>query len=232
MLFFSNLVILPLWLQTQENYTATWAGLIAAPSGLVALILSPFASKLMTGTDMRWGASFAFLMFAISFFMRANYTTDASFFDFTAPLLVQGVALSTFMVAIVSITVQGLPPEKLPSGSGLMNFARITGGGIAASIAITFWDRREILHQSRLAESSSLYDPAVQHAMSTLKGLGLSDNQAVAAMTHEMVAQAYLLSTTEIAWFSAWASLALMVMLWIPRKPRTEGPAPQVAVAD
>jgi DHA2 family multidrug resistance protein len=232
MLFFSNLVILPLWLQTQEGYTATWAGLIAAPSGLVALVLSPFASRLMARADMRWGASFAFLMFAISFFMRARYTADASFFDFCAPLLVQGVALSTFMVAIVSITVQGLPPEKIPSGSGIMNFARITGGGVAASIAVTVWDRREILHQSRLAESSSAYDPALQHAMAALHALGLSDNQALGMMTHEMVAQAYLLSTTELAWFSGWASLALMVMLWIPRQRKTDAPAPQVAIAD
>lgn len=233
MLFFSNLVVLPLWLQTQEGYTATWAGLIAAPSGLVALILSPFASRLMAGSDMRWGASFAFLMFAISFFMRSHYTTDASFFDFAAPLLVQGVALSTFMVAIVSITVQGLPPEKIPSGSGIMNFARITGGGIAASIAITFWDRREILHQSRLAESSSVYDPVLQHSLATLHHMGLSETQAIGAMTREMIAQAYLLSTTELAWFSGWASLALMVMLWIPKRPKAEaGGAAPIAVAD
>jgi DHA2 family multidrug resistance protein len=232
MLFFSNLVILPLWLQTQENYTATWAGLIAAPSGLVALVLSPFASKLMARADMRWGASFAFLMFAISFFMRAGYTADASFFDFVAPLLVQGVALSTFMVSIVSITVQGLPPEKIPSGSGIMNFARITGGGIAASIAVTFWDRREVLHQSRLAESSSAYDPALQHAMTVLRDLGLTDTQAAGMLVREMVSQAYLLSTTDLSWISGWASLALMVMLWIPRKPKSEGVAPPIAVAD
>jgi DHA2 family multidrug resistance protein len=171
-------------------------------------------------------------MFSISFFMRSHYTADASLFDFAAPLLVQGVALSTFMVSIVSITVQGLPPEKIPSGSGIMNFARITGGGIAASIAITFWDRREILHQSRLAESSSAYDPALRHAMATLRDLGLSDVQSVALLTREMVAQAYLLSTTELAWFSGWASLALMIMLWIPRRQKAEGPASPIAVAD
>ena len=34
-MFFGNLVLLPLWLQTQLGYTATWAGLVAAPSGVV-----------------------------------------------------------------------------------------------------------------------------------------------------------------------------------------------------
>lgn len=31
--FFANTLLLPLWLQTQLGYTATWAGLVAAPSG-------------------------------------------------------------------------------------------------------------------------------------------------------------------------------------------------------
>ena len=30
--FFGNIVLMPLWLQTQLGYTATWAGLVAAPS--------------------------------------------------------------------------------------------------------------------------------------------------------------------------------------------------------
>ena len=46
-----------------------------------------------------------------------------------------------------------------------------------------------------------------------------------------MVAQAYLLSTTELSWISGWASLVLMVILWIPKKPKTgAGAAPIVAL--
>jgi MFS transporter, DHA2 family, multidrug resistance protein len=33
-LFFANVVLYPLWLQTQLGYTATWAGLVSAPSGV------------------------------------------------------------------------------------------------------------------------------------------------------------------------------------------------------
>ena len=39
--------LLPLWLQTQLGYTATWAGLVAAPSGVVAVLLTPFAARVM-----------------------------------------------------------------------------------------------------------------------------------------------------------------------------------------
>ena len=38
--FFGNIVLMPLWLQSQLGYTATWAGLVAAPSGVTAVLTS------------------------------------------------------------------------------------------------------------------------------------------------------------------------------------------------
>jgi DHA2 family multidrug resistance protein len=224
-IFFANIVILPIWLQTQEGYNATWAGLVAAPSGIIALILTPIAARIMDRFDMRGAATFAFVIFAISFFMRANYTSDASFFDFALPLAVQGIALSTFMVSMVTIAIHGLMPDKIPSASGIMNFLRITGGGFAASIAVTVWDRRETLHQSRLAETSSIYDPAAREAMAHLQSLGFTDTQAVGVLVHEMTRQAYLLASTDIFWISGWASLVMAALIWIARKPVGHGPA-------
>ena len=42
------------------------------------------------------------------------------------PLLVQGVAMSTFFLAMLTIPLDGIPPEQLPSATGISNFARIT----------------------------------------------------------------------------------------------------------
>ena len=55
--FFGNVVLMPLWLQTQLNYTATWAGLVAAPSGVVAVLISPLIGRFMGRYDARWFAS-------------------------------------------------------------------------------------------------------------------------------------------------------------------------------
>jgi hypothetical protein len=48
--FFANNLLMPLWLQTQVGYTATWAGLVAAPTGVVAVLLTPIAARLMSGS--------------------------------------------------------------------------------------------------------------------------------------------------------------------------------------
>ncbi len=153
-LLFGNLVLLPLWLQTQLNYTATWAGLVAAPAGIAAVVLSPIAARVMSKVDARWTATLSFVAFAISYLMRANYTPDASFAVLMMPMIVQGIAMSVFFVSMLTILLNGIPPQKIPAASGLSNFARITAGGFAASLTTVIWDRREAVHQSRFRQVS------------------------------------------------------------------------------
>jgi len=216
--FFANVLLLPLWLQTNVGYTATWAGLVAAPSGVVAVLLTPIAARFMSKTDSRILATVAFLAFAASYFMRAGYTNDAGFWDFVWPLMVQGIAMSTFFVAMLTISLDGIRPERIPSASGISNFARITAGGFAASITTTMWDRREALHQTRLAESSSAYSPAMQVALDHLHHLGFSDLQAYGVLTRTLTSQAYMLASDDLFWISGWLSIAMIALIWLARR--------------
>jgi DHA2 family multidrug resistance protein len=224
-IFFANVLLLPLWLQTSIGYTATWAGLVAAPSGVVAVLATPIAARFMSRVDARWLATVAFAAFAVSYFMRAGYTTYASFWDFVMPMLVQGIAMSTFFVALLTISLDGVEPERIPSASGISNFSRITAGGFAASIVTTVWDRREALHQSRLSETSSIYDPAMQHAMSGLHHFGFTDTQSYAVLAHNLVQQAYLLASLDLFWISGWFAVAMIAVVWLARRSISGGGA-------
>jgi len=225
-IFFANVLLLPLWLQTNLGYTATWAGLVAAPSGVVAILITPFVARYLSNVDARWLATVSFVAFAASYFMRAGYTNTAGFWDFVFPLLVQGVAMSTFFVSLLNISLDGVKPEKIPSASGISNFSRITAGGFAASITTTMWDRREALHQSRLADGSSLFDPHMQGAMAHLKALGLGDIQSYGVLAHEMVSQAYLLASTDLFWMSGWLATAMIGVVWLARRTSSSGHTP------
>ncbi|WEK44090.1 MAG: DHA2 family efflux MFS transporter permease subunit [Candidatus Sphingomonas colombiensis] len=222
--FFANILILPLWMQTQLGYTATWAGLVAAPSGMVAVLLTPFAARMAGKIDARILATVAFVGFAVSYWMRSGYTTTASFWDYTIPLLVQGVSMATFFLSMVTISLDRIPPEKIPSATGISNFARIVAGAFAASMITTAWDRREALHQARLAEAVGAKAP-YQMALEGLQRLGLDATQGAAVVTRQMVGQAYLLASTDLFRLSAWLSVALVVIVWFTRRPEAhDGP--------
>ena len=84
-LFFGNVVLLPLWLQQYMGYTATSAGMVMAPVGLLAIVLSPVVGKTMHKVDPRHYATFAFLVFGLVLWMRSNFNTPVSYTHLTLP---------------------------------------------------------------------------------------------------------------------------------------------------
>ncbi len=217
--FFGNVVLMPLWLQSHVQYTATWAGIVTAPSGITALLVAPFVGKYISRFDPRGFATVSFVVFAASYFMRAAYPPDASFWVFALPALVQGIAMGIFFVALLTIALDRIPPEKVPAASGLNNFLRIVASGFATSLTTTYWDRREAFHQSRLVESLSVFDPALRDVTSSIKNLGFSDQSAAASVLHEVVNQGYLLSSLDLFYFFGWTTLILIVACWVVRRP-------------
>jgi len=217
--FFGNVVLMPLWQQTQLGYTATWAGLVAAPSGVTAVLVAPFVGRYIGKYDPRAFAAVSFVIFAVSYFMRAAYPPDASVWVFVVPLLVQGVAMGMFFVALLTISLDRLPPESVPAASGLNNFLRITSGSFATSLTTTFWDRREALHQSRLVESLSAYDPVYSSTLNQLHAQGFVGDSAAAMVMHQVIGQGYLLSSLDIFYFSGWLVMLLVPLCWLVRRP-------------
>jgi DHA2 family multidrug resistance protein len=222
-LFFGANLLQPLWLQTRMGYIATWAGLVAAPSGVVAVFLTPFAARLMNRVDARWTASLSLAAFGLSFFLRSLFTTDVDFYGLVIPSLVQGVAMSTFFVSMVTLTLNGVPGHQVPQASGLYNFARITAGSFAASLVSTLWDHSATMHQARLSEAMGAGDPAFTAALGKLQGVGLSMTQAVGAVTNQVTNQAYLLATDDIFRIASGLMLLLIPCVWLTKRAMGAG---------
>src|SRR6202020_2290079 len=98
--YFGNVVILPLWLQTQMGYTPTWAGLAAAPVGILPFFLTPFVGRYMFKFDLRLIVSLGFIVFALTSFWQANFYTDVGYIQLIEPRFVQGLALAFFFTPL------------------------------------------------------------------------------------------------------------------------------------
>jgi DHA2 family multidrug resistance protein len=173
----------------------------------------------MARVDARLVASIAFAAAAASYFLRAGLTNDADFMAIAIPLMVQGIASAAFFIAVVMILLDAIPQARIPDAAGLANFVRIIASGFAASIVTTLWDNREALHQSQLADVTSIYAPRFTGALAALAHLGLDDVAAKTAMTHAMVGQAYLLASLDIFTLSAWLCVGLTGLVWLCRRP-------------
>ena len=227
--FFGNVVILPLWLQQFMGYTATQAGMILAPVGLFAIVLSPLVGLTVNRVDPRVYASFAFMVFGVVLWMRSLFTIQTDFMTIMIPTLIQGVAMACFFIPLVTITLSGLPPQRIPAASGLSNFTRITAGAMGTSISTTLWENRATLHHAQLAESINLGNPVAVQTINELQARGMSHEQALGVINNLTTQQAFMISTQEIFYGSAVLFVALIGLVWFAR--RTHGGAGADAAA-
>jgi len=222
-LYFGNLVLLPLWLQTDIGYTATDAGLVMAPVGVFAILLSPVTGKFLPRTDPRKIATAAFVVFALCFWMRSRYTTGVDTWSLAMPTLVQGIAMAGFFIPLVSITLSGLPGNRIAAASGLSNFVRIMCGGIGTSIFTTAWDHRTSFHHAQLTERASALDPTFGQSMTQLGSFGLDTSQRYGLFDRLVTQQAAQLGVNDLFYISAVIFIALIGLIWITRPERSGG---------
>lgn len=218
--FFGNVVLLPLWLQQFMGYTATEAGMVLAPVGLMAMVLSPIVGKTVGQVDPRKYATFAFMVFALVLWMRSHFNTQADFGTILIPTLVQGVAMAFFFIPLMTITISGLAPDRIPAASGLTNFVRITAGAMGTSIATTLWESRAALHHAQLAEAVNPGNPSVQATLSGLSAAGLTPEQALAQVNRMVDQQAFMLAANDIFFLSAALFLVLIPLVWLTHPQR------------
>jgi DHA2 family multidrug resistance protein len=219
--FFGNVVLLPLWLQQYMGYTATWAGFIMAPVGLLAILLSPYVGKTTQKTDPRIYATIAFLTFALVLWMRSRFNTGADIETLMIPTLIQGISMAFFFIPLVTLTLSGLTPDRIPAASGLSNFARITAGAFGTSITTTLWENRAAQHHAQLVESVSQSSVPTQQALSQLSGLGMSHEQGLAYLNRLVDQQAFMLSANDIFLASAALFIGLIGIIWVARPVRS-----------
>ncbi len=230
-IFFGNVVLLPLWLQEYMGYTATWAGLLTAPVGIFALLLSPYVGRRVGRTDSRILASIAFAIFGVALYMRTFYDSQADFRFLVTPIIVQGAAMAFFFVPLINLILAGLPQSKIPDASGLANFVRITAGSFGTSIAITLWDHRARFHHERLVESVNPTNGAAAAYLRVLHKAGLSTPQAAAVVNRAIDVQARVLAADDVFWISSLLFFALIGVVWLAHRARTPTDASSAAAA-
>jgi DHA2 family multidrug resistance protein len=207
------------------GYTATWAGIVTAPVGVLAILLSPWVGKNVSRIDPRKLATIAFLGFALVFWMRSEFNVQAPVMTILIPTLLQGVAVAFFFVPLQAIIFSGLTPDQLPAASGLSNFARITAGAVGTSLFTTLWENRASLHHAQLAESINRGNDAATQAMTQLGAAGQTPEQVTAIINRLLDQQAYTMAVTDVFYLSAVLFILLIALLWFAHPKSAAGAA-------
>jgi len=215
--FFSVALLIPLWLQRNLGYTPIWAGFATAPIGILPVLLTPLVGKFAPRFDLRIVASAAFVVMAITSFMRAGFNLDIDFEHVAIVQLWMGLGVALFFMPVLTILLSDLKPHEIASGSGLATFVRTLGGSFAASLTTWGWAQRTTIHHAQLTEHIGAFDPAFQQ---TVSALGRSDPQRGALVLNQMISQqAAQIGFNEIFQLLGILFLVVIVFVWIAKPP-------------
>ena len=220
LVYSGTVVLIPLLLQQVYNYTATWAGLAAAPVGLLPILLAPIIGKFGNKIDMRILITVSFMVYALTFYWRAvTFEPEMTFMDVALPQFVQGLAVACFFMPLTTITLSGLPPEKMASASSLFNFLRTLAGSIGTSLTTFMWYNREAVHHTQLTEVINPYNPISQQFFQTMGSFGLSEEQTASYLAKQITVQGFIIGANEIFFVSAITFISLVVLIWFAKPP-------------
>jgi MFS transporter, DHA2 family, multidrug resistance protein len=128
---FATNVLTPLWLQSYMGYTATWAGLTTAWSGVLAVAAAPVAGNLIGRIDPRKLIFGGLMWLALVTVMRAVATTDMTYWQIAHPLILMGLGLPFFFVPLTALALGSVEEHETASAAGLQNFLRTLSGAVA-----------------------------------------------------------------------------------------------------
>ncbi|MEQ1963790.1 DHA2 family efflux MFS transporter permease subunit [Xenorhabdus khoisanae] len=223
LLHIGTLVLQPQLLQMVFGYTATWAGLVLAPLGIMPIILAPLIGRLGSKIDMRYLVMFSFIVFTLCFFWRA-YTFERSM-DFAAaawPQFMQGFAIACLIMPLNAIILSDIKPDKIASAVSLFNFLRTLATSVGTSITTTIWSNRESVHHVQLTQAVSPYNPIATQAYENMQQFGLSHAQISSKLAHEITNQGLIIAANEIYWLFAFLFLIMLLLIWLAHPTTTD----------
>jgi DHA2 family multidrug resistance protein len=220
--FFSTVVLLPLWLQTNLGYTATWAGRATAFQGVLAVIMSPIVARLTMKYDARLLVSFGVLVLGATTMWRSTFTTDTDFLRIIWPQLAQGFAIPFFFIPLMAVALGAVKPRETASAAGLLTFMRSTAAAFATSITTTNWE--DLATARRVDLTGSLNGG--QSMLDTLARAGATAAQALRQLDGLVQTQAVMLATDRVFFVTSFVFILAAGAIWIaPRGKRVANAA-------
>ena len=225
---------LPQLVQNEFGYTATWAGLVLSPGGLVTMAMMFVVGRLTGHVQPKYLIATGATIVALSMYDLTNLYGDVNFGFFAWSRMFLGVGLPLIFIPIITASYDGIPHDKTDQASALMNAARNIGGSIGISLAVNVLAYREQFHQSRLVEhvvpSSIQYQQTLQKVTEYFAAQGSSmaqaQQQAFAWIGQQVQTQAALLAYVDVFWVLMLISAAAVPLALVLRKVKLGTGAP------
>jgi DHA2 family multidrug resistance protein len=225
---------LPQLVQQDFGYTATLAGLVLSPGGVVTMAMMLITGRLTAFVPAKYLIACGTTIVALSMYALTNLYADLTFSYFMWSRIFIGMGLPMIFLPILTAAYDGIPRGKTDQASALINAARNIGGSMGISLVANVLAWRSQEHQSRLIEhvypSSIQYQQTLKQVTEYFIARGSSaaeaQQQAFAWIGRQVQMQSSLLAYIDVFWTLSLVALAAVPLaLMLRSTTAATGPA-------
>ncbi len=169
-ILYASSVIIPQYAQQVLGYTATWAGMILSPGGVIIIILIPFVGRLMNVMQTRYIIAIGFFLLGVSFIYSSKLVLDITYLRLVMIRSSQTVGLAFLFVPISTITYSTLPRELNGDATALFSMFRNVAGSIGIASSTAMIQQRSQVHQTYLSQWASPFWQPFKQSRRQLSG--------------------------------------------------------------
>ncbi|MDB5673069.1 MAG: emrB [Sphingomonas bacterium] len=215
--FFASIVIVPLWLQSNMGYTATWAGYATGIMGILAVVSAPFVGKACEKFDPRFIVCGGVVGLALIMVWRMwTFTPDITFAQMAVPMLITGVFMVMFFVPVTGLAMASVRPDEQANAAGVSNFMRTLAGAFATSLIQSGWSNAARSNQTELAGAMTNGG----HLIDASDAAGLPHDSSVNLLSMVVEGQSVMLATLNMFGVIALCLGVAATLIWLVPKPK------------
>ncbi|MEM7254056.1 MAG: DHA2 family efflux MFS transporter permease subunit [Pseudomonadota bacterium] len=165
---FATTYYIPVFVQTVMNYTATNAGLLLAPGGIILMIIFPLAGRLADSVPEHYLIAGGLIVLSYGFYLLADADVNTTFLSLVVMTLVGRIGLGFINPPLNAVALRALPSTHLARGSSTINFFRQLGGAFGVSALVIAVELRTQMHSAAFTDTQTADNATSQALLSEL----------------------------------------------------------------
>ena len=152
---FATNYIIPVFTQVIQGYSATRAGSILVPAGILLVAMIPFSGRLADRTPPYLPIMIGVSLFAFATYLLSKADVNSPFFMVAMFAVISRFGLGLVMPNMGAAAMKGIPTERLNEAAGAYNFTRQMGGAFGVNCVVAISEYRTAFHADSMTATQT-----------------------------------------------------------------------------
>lgn len=152
---FATNYAIPVFVQTIQGYSATLAGLVLVPAGLLLILMSPLTGRLADGMPAHIPITIGVIVFSVASYFMVDSDVNTAFWSLALLTVLSRIGIGLVMPNMGAAAMRPIPTEKLNAGAGAYNFIRQLGGSFGVLFYVVVTEQRTAFHADALSATQT-----------------------------------------------------------------------------